>query len=103
MLPLRAAADVGRRVGGAVGAGEHGGGLIVAGDALFDGVPVDLAVEANGHVAEVADGGAAVADFDVANRLLARFDAVQEVLVMVLADVESLVGAAELSLDQVGG
>ena len=58
--------------------------MIVAGNALGDRIPLNLAADADGHVAQVAHGGGAVADFDIGNRLVARLDAVEEIRVVIL-------------------
>ena len=61
-------------------------------------VPFQLATQTHGDVAQMTDGRRTMADFDVANWPLAAGDAVEPVLVMVLAHVQSRVAAGELGL-----
>ena len=68
---------------------------------FVDGVPLNTATESHGDVAEVTDGCRAMPDLDIADRQLAGLDAVQEVLVMVLADVQLHFVLFESLLDEV--
>src|SRR5689334_9354372 len=75
----------------------------VAGDLLGGRVPGDFAAQAEGDVAEVADGGGAMADLHIGNRRFAGFDAVQEVLVVVGALVKVRVARSERLFQDVRG
>src|SRR5204862_1415933 len=89
--------DLGQLESLAVFAAEEGVGIVVGvavlvGDLLLGGVPIELAADLHGDVAEVTDEGRSVAGLDVADATIARLDAGEEVL-----DVRPvLVGAAAL-------
>src|SRR5439155_8043953 len=65
-------------------------GFAVAGELLFGRVPLQLAAQAQGDNAQVTDAHGAVADFGIANRDLARADAIEEVAHVVFADIKAL-------------
>ena len=71
-------------------------GLRIVGEDLFDRVPAEPAAGPAGDVAQVADGGRAVADLDVGHRLGAALDAVDPVPHVVL------VAALGLPVDLLG-
>src|SRR5512133_1252484 len=81
--------------GGAVGFGEEAVGLIVVDETLAVGIPAELALQEHGDVAEVADGGGAVADLDGGGRDAAGFDGVDEVAVVICAVAQADVVGAE--------
>ena len=74
--------------GGSVGACEHGVGLVVTDEAFCGWVPLEFSAKQHSDVGEVAAGCGAVSDFHRADGLLAGADAVEEVLLVVVALVE---------------
>src|SRR5439155_10557918 len=85
----------------AVGVAQPLAGLGIANDFLFGWVPVNFASCADSDIAQMADGRGTMADLDVANRQLAAFDALQPVLMMILAHVEMHVFLGERLFDQI--
>src|SRR5262245_40437227 len=57
-------------------------------EVLFDGIPVEGTALANGDIAEMAHSYRAVANLHIANRPLAGSDAVEEVIVVMVALVQ---------------
>ena len=68
--------------------GDHAVGLGVVNELLLFGIPFEFTVQEHGHIAQMTDGRGAVSDFRVRHGLLAGFDAVQEVLLMIIAAIE---------------
>jgi len=64
---------------------EHAVRLCVVDKALLSRVPFQFSAGQHGYVAEMADGGGAVPDFYVCNRVFAKLDATEKVLLMVVA------------------
>src|SRR5439155_18944983 len=58
---------------------QQGGCLFVSADCLCIGVPIEAAAKAEREVGEMAERGDAVAAFEVGDRLLAAFDAVEKI------------------------
>src|SRR5690349_16587681 len=83
--PARASRELPR---GTIGPFEHRVGFRVADDLFLRGVPADLAPQTDGDISEMTERRTAVADLDVADRSLPRFDAVEEILLVVVADLQ---------------
>src|SRR5262245_25562580 len=88
--------------GSAHGSAQHLVGSVVALEHLLFRVPLQLAAQLHGDVPDMAHAHRAVADLDVADRPLARGDAVEPVVVMVIALVEMNVVWPELDLEDLG-
>jgi hypothetical protein len=84
-------------------AGEMPVGLIgvVAGEPLVLRVPVERSAQAEGDDAEMAERCGAMADLGVADGVLARADAVEEVAHVIATDLESESGVGEWGGHQV--
>src|SRR5437870_6533935 len=63
-------------------------GFLVAAEFLLGRIPLQLALELEGDVAEVANADRAMPDLDVADRPFAAADAVEEVAHVIVRDVE---------------
>ena len=90
-------------VRGPLGTIQVGVGLVVAGEKFLFGVPAERPPEPPGDAAEMTDGRRAVADLDVGNTPIARLDAVDEVLQVVVAPVKAEVGVGKRLLGDAGG
>ena len=90
-----------------MGPGEHSRCLLVADDLLLDRVPDDLSPRANGDVGDVADDVGVDGVVDVADRVLAASDRIDEVATLVAAFnqavEQSQVMSAERMEDITGG
>src|SRR5437588_1198594 len=78
-----------------------GVGLLIARELPLLGIPLQLAVVPVRQIAEVANRDRAGADLHVAYRLLARLDAVEPVLMMLVRFIERLLARSERILHDV--
>ena len=85
--------------GAAHGAGQEAVGFGVVDELFFGRVPVEFSAQTDGDVVEVADRVGAHGRLDVADRLPARFDAFEEVALVVVAHGQSNVAGGERLLE----